>query len=166
MIVVRPSNPKTHRECNGASASSTICAALCFPVRRTVRAAETVEALISGLFDNKSVRKFLRSAARSIRSGGTAGILPAGGAAGGVEPLLRSRLFNSYGPFQVARHLIPSLLSRCALQACQQTACCVSKAFHLALSAGTAGLAASVGRTPTSQKENRKCPKMQWRNPK
>lgn len=91
-------------------------------------------------------------------------LLPATVFAGSLLPFWRgSRLFlDSVGPFQAARRL----LQRIAIQLRQKSFRGCAQAFHFVLSAGKAGLAACVGRTPTSQKETRKCPKSSWRNPK
>lgn len=67
--------------------------------------------------------------------------------------------------FQAPGSLFFRLTSSIPFQAGKQTTGCTSKAFHFDLSAPAWGLAGAVGRTPTNQKETRKCPTIEWRNP-
>lgn len=52
-----------------------------------------------------------------------------------------------------------------AIQSLQKSFRGCTQAFHFNLSAASRGLAACVGRAPTSQKETRKCPTFGRRNP-
>lgn len=106
-----------------------------------------------------------QSAAARFRSVIPAKLLPSGRwTAGSVLPFWRCfRLLYSFRPLKASGSLIQSGLECAVLQDPKRY---LAKSFQvLSLSARVMGLAASVGRTPTSQKENRKCPTMQWRNP-
>lgn len=111
---------------------------------------------------------FQSAAPSPLRSVIAAESSPGGGVtAGSLLPFWRgSRLFQFFPALKVAGDLLSIGFHR-TLTVCQDTAREFANVFHLlCLSAGLTGLAASVGRTPTSQKEIRKCPKSSWRNPK
>lgn len=87
----------------------------------------------------------------------------ASGLRGSLLPALR-RWLDFSRRFQAPGSLIHGL--RIAIQLRQKSFRGCAQAFHShPLSAPAWGLAGAVGRTPTDQKETRKCPTIEWRNP-